>query len=200
MLRITLALSAFVTAAALGTSQSFAGDAYSADYGIQQAGYYAEDDPAQYGSVWECWWEDVCDCVRTTRLRGYKRLQRKHRKFLYPEYSVACSPTFGYHHTQWRQFPECDYVWTSAPAATAWPTPTSAAQPAMLTPMLEIAPESSPSGTSPAPYFPEPAPQLTPVQPAVPPAPPAEPPTDSAASLPVRADSLFEFVSQPRAN
>jgi hypothetical protein len=132
-------------------------------------------------------------------LRGYKRVQKKHRKFLYPECSPACSPTFGYHHTQWRQFPECDYVWTSEPAVPAWTTPVPAASPvpaespATLSPMLELAPEAAEPGPLPAPYFPEPAPQSSPAQP-VPPAPPAE---TSGVSLPVRADSLTDLAAKP---
>ncbi|MBL8850120.1 MAG: hypothetical protein JNG89_10565 [Planctomycetaceae bacterium] len=204
MLRITLAIAAFLGVVGIGSASGFADDAYpgeghSTGGSIQQAGYYAEEDPGQNLSAWECFWEDFRECVRARRLTGYKRVQRKHRKFLYPEYSVACSPTFGYHHTQWRQFPDCDYVWTSQPQAAAWPTPATAAPPAVLSPMLETAPEESATTPPPAQYFPEPVPQLTPVQPEISPAPPAEPPLESGAAYqPVQSDSLIEFIALPR--
>jgi hypothetical protein len=200
MIRVCLAVSALLCAIAIASQSAFAGGADERAR-IQQAGFADdfEDSAEDYASGAESFWDNLRDCVRERRLLGYKRVQKKHRKFLYPECSPACSPTFGYHHTQWRQFPECDYVWTSEPSVPAWPTHVPAESPATLSPMLELTPEATEPGPLPAPYFPEPSPQASPVQPAIPPAPPAEPPVDSGAvSLPVQADSLIDLVSQPQ--
>lgn len=198
MIRVTLAASAVFLAFAIPSQFASAGgpDDRAA---VQQAGFAddLEDSAEDYASGVGSFWDNVCDCVRERRLLGYKRSQKKHRKLLYPECSPACSPTFGYHHTQWRPFPEYEYVWTSQPADPAWPThvpaasPVPAESPATLSPMLELTPETTEPGPLPAPYFPEPSPQSSPAQPA----PPAE---TSGVSLPVHADSLIDLVAQPR--
>lgn len=162
--------------AALGT------DVYGATAGaaIQPVGYDSYDlvdDSQRYSSGFERWWNNFSDCIRRRRLRGYKRSHSNHHKLLYPQCPPHCSPTFGYHHTQWRPFPQSyDYTWTTSPGQTALPTPV--AEPALLplTPTPQAAPDIAPELAPPAekPYFPEAAPMIQPSNEA-PPAPPAEP-------------------------
>jgi hypothetical protein len=178
MKRLPLCTAALLWAVAAGQGLGVAADAYCAPgsyagrdsyggAGVSQAGFASdmEDGAERYASGVESWWDDICDCVRERRLLGYKRLQKKHRKFLYPECPPYCSPTFGYHHTQWRPFPgECEYVWSSAPGEVVYPTP--AAPPAMFVPPPAQLPAAPPEIREAPPYFPEEPPLIQPAEPA----------------------------------
>ena len=148
--------------------------------GVRSVGYDAydrDDGPERFSSGFERWWLNFSDCIRRRRLRGYKRTHSDHHKFLYPQSPPYCTPTFGYHHTQWRPFPEAyEYSWTTPQSQPVWPQPMQ--EPALLplTPTPQTAPGAVPA-PAPAvetPYFPESAPLIQPSNEA-PPAPPVEP-------------------------
>lgn len=140
--------------------------------------------PPGFLSGWERWCEDFCDCIRDTRLRGYKRLQRMHRGLLYPECPPQCTPTYGYFQTTWRQFPTDGLPMTAVPAQIMLPNPAAPLLPE------HAAPPQPPAGTTPPappaaePYFPEPAPRIEPAKPA--PAPEPSPPPAAPAPPPVQ--------------
>jgi hypothetical protein len=140
------------------------------------------DDSERYASGVERWCLGIKDCIRDTRLRGYKRLQKKHRDLLYPECPPYCSPTYGYHTTRWRQFPEhCEYMYSNEPGQVIYQSPAEA-PPTMLplTPTPEYAPSSAAPAVAPPaaePYFPESGPIIRPADPGPAPAAPAADPT-----------------------
>jgi hypothetical protein len=147
------------------------------------------DDSERYASGVEHWCRGIKDCIRSTRLRGYKRLQKKHRDLLYPECPPYCSPTYGYHTTRWRQFPEhCEYIYSNVPGEVIYQGP-AVAPPQMLplTPTPEyVPPSATPAPPAAEPYFPEAAPLIQPADPGPAPAAPATDPT--APPAPPEAD------------
>lgn len=202
---------AAVMCAAAGSSAAMAQDGYvygpahhcrngASGLSVVQTGYGIDldDDPERCASGIERFCLDIRDCVRETQLRGYKRLQRMHRKLLYPECPPYFSPTFGHYHTQWRPFPDnCEYVWTTMPGTPGWPAP--AAPPAMLpnqtpTPApLDQFQSPPPANGLPRPYLDEPLPQVPPAPPVSPPFEPVEPPA------PVPDVSFLPFAPSPPA-
>lgn len=140
--------------------------------GITQVSGFA-DDSERYASGVERWCLGIKDCIRGTRLRGYKRMQKKHRDLLYPECPPYCSPTYGYNTTRWRQFPEnCEYMYSNMPGEVIYQSPGQAA-PMMLP--LSPTPEYAPPAAEP--YYPDSGPAIRPADPGPAPAAPAADPT-----------------------
>jgi len=185
MSRISMCTLALVCTVAIGPNSGVAADRYGiageVSEGVTPAGYdHGEamselaDTSERYSSGIERWRSGIKDCVRSTRLRGYKRLQTKHRRLLYPQCPPYCSPTFGYHHTQWKPFPEqCEYVFSNVPEQILYPIPAAPSAIELQTPIPEPnAPAFDPTPAPPAaePYYPEGAPLIFPEETA-PPAP-----------------------------
>jgi len=171
------------------------------------------DDSERYAPCAERWCLGIKDCIRATRLRGYKRLQKKHRDLLYPECPPYCSPTYGYHTTRWRQFPEqYEYIDPYAPGQVIYESP-GQVQPMML-PLMPT-PEYAPPGGVPSlappaaePYFPGsgstqpsdpgPAPAAPSADPTAPPAPP-EPDLDSTGATYLPPPAFDGGATEPAA-
>jgi hypothetical protein len=209
---------ALLCSVAVGRNCGMAADRYEhageISGGVTPAGYHGAfaDTSERYASGFERLCDGIKDCVRATRLRGYKRLQKKHRDLLYPECPPYCSPTFGYHHTQWKPFPDnCEYMWSTVPGQAIYEAAPPTAPPLILplTPTPAPMPSSGVPEAPPAeqPYFPEsgpliqpadpgPAPAAPAVDPTAPPAPPPESDLDPAGEtfLPVKpADDAAAF-------
>lgn len=125
-----------------------------------QPASYLDDECEQYGGWCERFYTGIKETFKRCSLKKYKRAQRLHRGLMYPECPPYCSPTFGYHMTQWRPFPgDCEYVWSSGQPGTMWQSPPTA--PPALIP-LSPAPANSappapgivPPADNPTPYFP----------------------------------------------
>lgn len=165
-------------------SGGFVAPNYSGDFVAPN--YCADDECDRYACCFERFYTGIKEAFKRCALKKYKRAQRLHRGLMYPECPPYCSPTFGYHPTQWRPFPQdCEYVWTNEPAGEMWQAPAAPPAAVPLTPTPPApgfpAPNVSPP-TNTLPYFPEPpmsttssetAPDLPPGE-AIPVAPPAE--------------------------
>lgn len=149
--------------------------------------------------LWSDYWEDRCECHRTTRRTLYERYH-SHHHLLHPRHPVEWSSTYGYFETEWQRFP-AQPNWCPPPAHVPYsyvqPTAPPPAPAAENGPGL---PEQSPPDPdrSQEDYFPPANPaENPPVPPAAEPRPAPEPPDAARAPAGRQTLELILFETGP---